>query len=108
MCSMCLCVSKNVIRGIAENKLEKGQNTEGVKMSPNPTNGLLNIELPSVNEATVQVFTPTGQLFLEQKSAFGDTQNRLSVDLSNAVNGVYLVKILQNGAVYTKKIVVLK
>ena len=97
-----------LLQHFRENKLEKGQNTEGVKMSPNPTNGLLNIELPSVNEATVQVFTPTGQLFLEQKSAFGDTQNRLSVDLSNAVNSVYLVKILQNGAVYTKKIVVLK
>lgn len=91
-----------------ENKSEKGQNTEGVRMSPNPTSGLLNIELPNENAAIVQVFTPTGQLFLTQKREFGNSENQLSVDLSNAVNGVYLVKIVQNGVISTQKIVIFK
>jgi hypothetical protein len=83
-------------------KPEMGKNTEGVVLSPNPTNGLVNIELPAINNATIQVFNAMGQLVLKTQNS---ESNRVSIDLSSVNNGVYLVRIEQDGQVWRKKIV---
>jgi Secretion system C-terminal sorting domain len=76
--------------------------TEGVVLSPNPTNGLINIDLPTVNNATIKVFNTMGELVLQSKSI---ESHQTSIDLSSVNYGVYLVKIEQNGLVWNKKIV---
>ena len=95
----------NSLNNFRENNNKKAENTEGVIVSPNPTNGLLNIELPTNNAATIQVFNPMGQLFLNNKIQNLDNANRCSIDLSSAINGIYLIKIEQDGHIWTKKIV---
>jgi hypothetical protein len=96
-------IDSNLIN-FREKRGEKRVYTEGSLMSPNPTNGVLNIELPTNNAAKIQVFNPRGQLFLEHKKPFLDDFNRCAIDLSSAHSGIYLVKIEQDGKVWTKKI----
>jgi hypothetical protein len=88
-----------------QNNGKKDVYTEGSLVSPNPTSGLLNIELPTSENATIQVFNTMGQVFLTVKNQSLDEANRCSIDLSNATNGIYLIKIEQNGNIWTKKII---
>jgi hypothetical protein len=81
---------------------KNGGNTEGVVLSPNPTTGLVTIELPTINDAAIQVFNAMGQLVLKSQNS---ASNRVSIDLSSVNNGVYLVRIEQDGQVWRKKIV---
>jgi hypothetical protein len=88
--------------GLRITNLKKYENTEGVILSPNPTTGLVNIELPTVNETKIHVYNAMGQLVLSTQNT---ASSRSSVDLSNQNNGVYWVKIEQDGQVWRKKIV---
>ncbi|MDZ7880293.1 MAG: M43 family zinc metalloprotease [Saprospiraceae bacterium] len=92
-------VSKSNLRKI---NVKKADYTEGVILSPNPTSGVVNIELPTANKATIQVFNILGQLVLTSQN---DAYNQLTIDLYAANNGVYFVKIEQDRQVWTKKIV---
>ncbi|OIQ20293.1 T9SS type A sorting domain-containing protein [Lacinutrix sp. MedPE-SW] len=68
---------------------------------PNPTStGIVNIKTTSNGEATVAVFDILGKQVITQTL----TNNTLNV--SSLKTGVYLVKISQNGATTTKKLVI--
>jgi hypothetical protein len=86
-------------------RVENKKNTEGVVVSPNPTSGILNLELPTNKPPHIQVFNAFGQVFLDNKNALLDGDNRCSIDLLNAVNGIYLIKIEQDEKVWIKKII---
>ncbi len=58
---------------------------------PNPSKGLLNIECASKNLSSVQVFDITGQLILE--STIENDNSKVSLDISNNKNGLYIIKI---------------
>ncbi len=74
-----------------------------VGLYPNPTNGLLNIALSSLSEnVSIELYSNMGQLILSQKI------NSLTSDLNleNTANGIYSIRITENGkAVFTSKIV---
>jgi hypothetical protein len=88
-----------------QNNAKKGSNTEGSLISPNPTSGILNIELPSQNNASIQVINTMGQVCFSYKNQVLDVLNRCSIDVNSAMSGVYFIKIEQDGNVWTKKII---
>ncbi|MGB0868125.1 MAG: T9SS type A sorting domain-containing protein [Flavobacteriales bacterium] len=74
-------------------------NAINVSVSPNPTNGLLNITSQS-NETTVTVFDMLGQEVLSTVNG-----GNFSVDLTNEKTGIYFVKISNELGTATSKIV---
>jgi PKD repeat protein len=58
---------------------------------PNPSKGILNIESATKNISSVQVFDITGQLILE--STLENDNSKVSLDISNYKNGLYIIKI---------------
>jgi hypothetical protein len=89
---------------LREKKPEKGIYTEGSFIFPNPTNGVLNIELPTNNSAAIQVINTMGQVNFLNKNQALDNSNRCSIDLSTLNNGVYFIRIEQDGKTWTEKI----
>ena len=74
-----------------------------IVMYPNPTNGILNIVLSSVNEkTTIQIVNALGQVLINEK-VLGENS---TIDLSNLPTGMYFVNVLENNtAIKTQKIV---
>ena len=72
---------------------------------PNPTDGLLNINIyNSSSITTLSLFNIAGQaVYTSQLSALS---SQLSIDLSSYSKGVYFLKAENNNAVITKKIIV--
>ncbi len=77
----------------------------GVKVFPNPTNGVINIDnqLADDDISRVQVYNTLGQIILDQPMniAAGDLQ---SIDLSNQPQGIYYLNIQADKAQITRKI----
>ncbi|BAO75909.1 hypothetical protein WPG_1679 [Winogradskyella sp. PG-2] len=71
------------------------------KIYPNPTNtGIVNIASSNSDEMNIQIFDMLGK---QVKNA---TISNNSIDVSNLNTGIYLVKITQNNASTTKKLVI--
>jgi hypothetical protein len=87
--------------GIGENLIDNS----GLTISPNPTNGLVQIDLASGirNGGRLVVYDALGQLVLENNVARG--AERLTLDLSSMNGGIYLVELTQNGLRMVERIV---
>ncbi len=72
-----------------------------IKFYPNPVSEVLNIEMPFINNKTeLEIADIAGKIIYKT-----DINSKItSVDLSNEANGVYIVKILIDEKVITKKI----
>ncbi|MFT4642561.1 MAG: hypothetical protein ACI89R_000398 [Candidatus Azotimanducaceae bacterium] len=79
------------------------------KIFPNPTNGFatLNLEMDSTNDINVAIFDITGRL-VQSFNNINVTNREYSIDLSNLPNGVYLVRLMTNRLMKTKRVVVNK
>jgi hypothetical protein len=72
---------------------------------PNPTNGLLNIQLASdVSEATVELFDLNGKMVY--KTSLNSVETTL--DLRENKSGIYLIKVITENNVFNEKIVLSK
>lgn len=74
-------------------------NSSTINVFPNPNNGEFNVNLNSISENTIiEVYNAIGQLIVKQKA------NRLtnSLNLKNEVNGIYTIRIIENGEVIQK------
>ena len=90
-----------LVNGISDLALE-----DMINVSPNPTNGPVNINvnLPENEEVSIAIFNTMGQQVAEV--ANGKVSNgRFSVNLQGNTNGMYYVKMNLNGAIVTKKII---
>ena len=90
-----------LVNGISDLALE-----DMINVSPNPTNGPVNISvnLPENEEVSIAIFNTMGQQVAEV--ANGKVNNgRFSVNLQGNTNGMYYVKMSLNGAIITKKII---
>ncbi|MBP9186904.1 MAG: DUF4465 domain-containing protein [Bacteroidia bacterium] len=68
---------------------------------PNPTNGLLTINLPQQNtNASVAVYDVTGKLWIAH-----NMQNMAQIDLTNMPSGVYFVRVSSNGLSNIQRVV---
>lgn len=79
---------------------------KNVKIYPNPTNDILNIELNLDNPAEVQfqLFDAVGQLILNQKTANYNNQ-KTTLNLNDLPSGIYFLQIRMNGNLMTKKVI---
>jgi len=66
-----------------------------VKLYPNPTNGLLNIDIEGLQK--VEVIDAVGHIVINQNN--GD-----AVDMSRLNNGIYTIRIFANGNTFVKKV----
>jgi hypothetical protein len=79
----------------------------GIKMYPNPTNGMLNLTLPSgidFSQASISITNTLGQLVNEWKGA---KENSLTFNTNNLPAGTYLVQINGNEIHWQGKFMVL-
>ena len=67
-----------------------------IKLYPNPTSGILNIEFECLDK--VEVIDAVGRVVMTQN--VGNT-----VNLSSLNNGVYAVRLYANGSMVVKKVV---
>ena len=86
--------------GIADDVLN-----EKVSIYPNPTTGLVSLNIGDAVETEISVYTITGQKVINETSY---NQETIPVDLSKLDSGIYLVKIKQGSAIATKRVNVLK
>lgn len=80
--------------GVNENTLA----SDSISVSPNPTNGVVNVSSTSEVQ-TITVFDTTGKQVLS-------ASNTTTVNLSNQAKGVYLVQVQTENGSATKKVVV--
>jgi hypothetical protein len=82
---------------------------ENINIYPNPSNGLLNIDIniANGNDVTVEVVDLLGSV-VYFKNLNNTSAQSLDVDLSNETNGVYFVKVKINEEVYTSKVTLTK
>ena len=78
-----------------------------IKLFPNPTTGLVTMELEDVHAATanVHVFDVTGKIALSQEQV-NITSGAYQFDMSGSATGVYIVRILIQNSVVTKRLIV--
>ena len=78
-----------------------------IKLYPNPTTGLVTLELEDVNAtaADIHVFDVNGKMALSQRQA--DISSGIyRFDVSESAAGVYIVRILVENSVVTKRLMV--
>jgi len=73
-----------------------------INMYPNPASSLVNIT--NAANANIYVYTTTGKLVYTQKSA----DKLAQLNLNTLVNGSYIVKIVKDAQVITRKLNVIK
>jgi hypothetical protein len=78
---------------------------EAVSVYPNPSKGLVTVDLQGAlaQNATVEVYNAMGQMILVK--AFTEATGKFNVDLSNNATGVYTIKLIADGQVITKRVV---
>ena len=83
-------------------------NKENIAIFPNPTNGLLTIELNTLGQKTIQisVIDLLGKTVFENKLTFNQGLIRKTINLDNLNNGLYLIRLQSEGKIYTEKLVV--
>jgi hypothetical protein len=76
-----------------------------VNVYPNPSSGLVNIDLGGAlaNNATVEVYNALGQLVTSK--TYSEVSGKFDVDLSGNAAGVYTIKLIVDGEVITKRVV---
>lgn len=76
---------------------------------PNPTTGMLNLQLfsPELKSANLQLHNETGQAILTQKVDFVKGQNLKKLDLSALPKGMYYLRLSYQDGVFVKKVVLL-
>ncbi len=77
-----------------------------INIYPNPTSGLLNIELEGAFQESLlfEIYSLNGQQMIQSKSNPFD--EKFTLDLSNVPKGIYLLKIKHSKGMLSKRIVV--
>jgi len=74
---------------------------ENVKLYPNPTNSILNIEILDGNFDEIVVFSATGKII----QTMDPNTDNLNVDVSQLASGMYFVRFVSEGLVFTKRFI---
>ncbi|CAM4442403.1 T9SS type A sorting domain-containing protein [Flavobacterium terrigena] len=75
-----------------------------INVFPNPSTGIFNIGFGNLNPNKIEVYDISGKLIM-QKNKLQVSDNQTNIDLSNASNGVYFVKISTENNTITKRII---
>ncbi len=81
---------------------------EKVELYPNPSDGLvyLNVNTNNSSNVLVDVYSVTGVKMFSNKYNVSKGENIINLDLSNLPLGMYIVKIQQNGNVQSSKVII--
>jgi len=74
-----------------------------VNMYPNPSSGIVTIELQNNNKTSIQLLSITGQVIREEAAV---SQMKLNLDVSNLTNGLYFVTTKNDMGRQTVKLVI--
>ncbi|HYG50989.1 MAG TPA: T9SS type A sorting domain-containing protein, partial [Flavobacteriales bacterium] len=85
-----------LINGVGLYEIEQN----GFSIFPNPTTGFLAV-ITNASFYTVKLFDAAGKLVLTRSNASGQTM----LDINHLENGVYSVQLVNQGSVYTDKVV---
>jgi hypothetical protein len=79
-----------------------------VKLYPIPSNGLFTIQLPwdNAKDVEVSVYNANGTKVFNH--LYGETGNKLLVDMSNNITGLYMVTIQFEGQSIVRKMIIQK
>ena len=69
---------------------------------PNPTNGLLNLQMSQVENAQIKIYNVFGECIYQNIS----TSSNQLIDLSSQADGIYFINIKTNEGMINKKIIV--
>ena len=91
-------------------ELNNRQILEEFKVYPNPTNGILHIELTGYsNELNLSLFNSTGKIIHSENISNYSLEKslKLNINLKRFGRGVYYARIVNNGKNETKKVIVI-
>ena len=74
-----------------------------IEVYPNPSNSVFNLNLKKIEAKTIEVYDITGKLIEKIENKL--ITQLMQIDLSNASNGVYFVKISTENNTVTKRII---
>lgn len=74
---------------------------ENITVYPNPAHNYFKVELAGDSKANIQLFNLVGQQVYSETAS-----NTTTINTSNLKAGIYMLKVSQNGKVYTSKVVV--
>ena len=81
---------------------------ESISVYPNPTSDFIYVEVDSENkiESSISLFNLSGQEVLTIDAADSFASEKVKIDVSNMEEGVYILRFVAKGELFTKKIVV--
>ena len=81
--------------------------TAEINIYPNPNNGIFTLATKDLNHTTqLEIFNVNGEMILREIFP-GSPNNQLkTIDLSKQGSGIYFVRLISNGGVYNKKVIV--
>ncbi len=74
-----------------------------ISLSPNPTNGIVNLKLVNTGIHQVFIYDITGKIIY--KNQLLTINNQFQIDLSHFKKGVYFIKIKENNKVFVSKVI---
>ena len=94
-------ITNTVVNTVAEpSSVIPGQLSADVRVYPNPSKGIFNVQLKERELESISVYDLTGRMVLQTQE--------LNLNLSGETSGVYLLKIATNKGVTTQRIVLEK
>jgi len=78
---------------------------ETVSVYPNPSNGIVNVDLQGLiaQNASIEVYNAMGQLILVNN--YTESNSKFEINLSGNASGIYTIKLIADGQVITKRVV---
>ena len=84
--------------------LEDIKHQDKISVYPNPSNGIINIELPLTADCQISITDINGRLVLNKRLINPDV--KMQLNLQNEPAGIYLISVMANGQIFEKKIVI--
>lgn len=86
------------------------QNSSLLNVHPNPSSGLINIDLPSAstNQSYVTIFDYTGRQIIKQSIPIKKAGEEISINISDKAQGIYYVEIEIGSSRYYSKVLLIK
>jgi YD repeat-containing protein len=81
--------------------IDNALNDDNIQIFPNPTNHLITIQFPTIEERTIEIFDIEGRLLKMHNT----NKYEINIDLSSYSNGIYLIKVKSSSGVYLNKII---
>jgi len=90
--------SLSILEGM--NSLDSSDNS--ISVFPNPSSGTFSVSNKFTSEFDIEIFNSLGQAVFYRKNV---NESRFEIDLLDQADGIYFVRIISKGEVYTGKIV---